>query len=137
MTLYLDTSSLVKLYVDEDGSGAVRELLDAAAVVATSAVAYAETRATLARLRREKRLTAAAHTSAKRDLDADWPSYLSIDATDALARAAGDLAERHRLRGFDGLHLASFQQVLERAPEGDVQFSSFDDRLNRAALSLR
>ena len=45
MTLYLDTSSLVKLYVAEPGSDAVRKLVDDATVVATSYIAYTETRA--------------------------------------------------------------------------------------------
>lgn len=53
MTLYLDTSSLVKLYVTESGSDVVRQLVGGAKVVATSVVAYPETRAALARLRRE------------------------------------------------------------------------------------
>ena len=52
MTLYLDTSSLVKLYVEEIGSDDVRELVAEAVVVSTSIVAYPETRAALARLRR-------------------------------------------------------------------------------------
>ena len=45
MTLYLDTSSLVKLYVEEIGSDDVRELVAESAVVSTSIVAYPETRA--------------------------------------------------------------------------------------------
>ena len=45
MTLYVDTSSLVKLYVTEVGSEVVRQLTENASVVATSVVAYAETRA--------------------------------------------------------------------------------------------
>ena len=36
MTLYLDTSSLVKLYVSEVGSDEVHELIDPVAIVATS-----------------------------------------------------------------------------------------------------
>ena len=39
VTLYLDTSSLVTLYGTEAGSDAGRELVDHAAVVATSIVA--------------------------------------------------------------------------------------------------
>jgi len=65
VTLYLDTSSLVKLYVAEAGSDVVRQLVAEAAVVATCVVAYAETRAALARLRRERVLTAAEFASAK------------------------------------------------------------------------
>jgi uncharacterized protein (TIGR03435 family) len=42
VTLYLDTSSLVKLYVAEPGSDNVRDLVADADVVATSAIAYVE-----------------------------------------------------------------------------------------------
>ena len=45
MILYLDTSALVKLYLDEEDSGAVHEAVEVAEGVATSTVAYAETRA--------------------------------------------------------------------------------------------
>ena len=95
MTLYVDTSSLVKLYVTEAGSDVVRQLVGDANVVATSVVAYAETRAALARLRREGVLTASKLTSAKRELDEQWPTYLTLEATDALCPEAGELAERY------------------------------------------
>ena len=136
MTLYLDTSSLVKLYVTEAGSDVVRRLVDDAHVVATSSVAYAETRAALARLRRERGLTAWKFARAKRELDEQWSTYLTLDATDALSRTAGELAERYRLRGFDSIHLASFAEVARRAGTDDTRFSSFDDRLNQAARKL-
>jgi predicted nucleic acid-binding protein len=136
MTLYLDTSSLVKLYVSESGSGVVRQLVDGATVVATSVVAYAETRAALARLRREGVLTAARLASAKKDFEEQWPMYLALDATDRLCRAAGELAEKYRLRGFDSVHLASFAEVARRAGTSDTRFSSFDERLNQAARKL-
>jgi len=50
--------------------------------------------------------------------------------------AAGDLAERYSLRGFDSIHLASFAEVARRAGPMQTQFSSFDDRLNDAAGRL-
>ncbi len=53
MTLYLDTGSLVKLYVAEAGSDVVRQLVEQADIVATAAIAYPEARAALARRRRE------------------------------------------------------------------------------------
>ena len=136
MTLYLDTSSLVKLYVTETGSDVVRRLVGDASVVATSVVAYAETRAALARLRRQGALTGSELASAKRELGEQWPTYLTLDATDALCRAAGELAEKYRLRGFDSIHLASFADVARRAGIDDTRFSSFDDRLNHAALKI-
>ena len=136
MTLYLDTSSLVKLYVTESGSDIVHQFVTGATIVATSVVAYAEARATLARLRRDGVLTAASLASVKRQLAEQWPTYLTLDATDALCRAAGTLAEKYHLRGFDSIHLASFAEVARRAGVADTQFSSFDDRLNDAARKL-
>ena len=136
MTLYLDTSSLVKLYVAEAGRDAVRKLVDAASVVATSSIAYPETRAALARLRRERALPPAAFRSAKKTFEAEWPKYFTVDVTSILCRQAGELAERYRLRAYDGVHLAAFAEVAREAGLRDTRFSSFDNALNRAARSL-
>ena len=72
-------------------AAAVRALVGAAAVVATSAITYAETRAGLARLRRDGALTVPNYTSAKREFEQQWPSFMTLDATDALCRTAGEL----------------------------------------------
>lgn len=136
MTLYLDTSSLIKLYIAETGSDAVQQAVGEATAVSTSLVAYAETRAGLARLRREGQLTSSEFTSAKRQFEEQWPSYLAVEVTDALCRFAGELAETYSLRGFDSIHLASFAEVARRAGTGDTRFSSFDDQLNQAARKL-
>lgn len=136
MMLYLDTSSLAKLYVHEPGTDQVRGLVDDATVVATSRIAYAELRAALARRRRERTLTPRDFVAAKRAFEADWPRLVTIEVTAAICHDAGDLAEQYRLRGFDSVHLASFAEVLQGAREIDVRFSSFDDRLNRAARRL-
>jgi len=136
VTLYLDTSSLVKLYVTESGTDVVRKLVDEATIVATSSVAYPETRAALARRRRERALRPAAFALAKRTFEVDWPKYLTVEVTALLCREAGELAERYRLRGYDSVHLASFAEVARQAGARQTRFSSFDDGLNRAARSL-
>ena len=136
MTLYLDTSSLVKLYVAEPGSDAVRKLVDVATIVATSSIAYTETRAALARRRRERVLRPTAFASAKKTFEAEWPKYLTIEVTSALCRQAGEFAERYRLRAYDSMHLAAFAEVAREAGVRETRFSSFDDALNRAAQSV-
>ena len=136
MTLYLDTSSLVKLYVQEVGSEDVRSLVHGAAVVATSIVAYPETRAALARLRRSGDLTPGKFAAAKRNFEDQWPAFLALEVTAAVSREAGDFAERYALRGFDALHLASFAEVARRAGPPGTRFSSFDDPLNKAARDV-
>jgi len=128
---YLDTSSLVKLYVEEKGSRPVRELVERAELVATSVVTYAETRAALARQRREGGLTAAGFAQAKNDFELDWPRVLAVEVSEAVYRNAGDLAEKHHLRGFDGLQLASYLSLYGDGVR-QILFSSFDEALNRA-----
>ena len=68
MILYLDTSSLVKLYVEEGGSEEVRRDIHQASLVATSCVAYAEARAALARQHREGGLRTAERRQRVSDL---------------------------------------------------------------------
>jgi predicted nucleic acid-binding protein len=136
VTVYLDTSSAIKLYVAEDGSEQVRALVDAADVIATSVITYAEARAALARLRRDGALDASQHRSAKREFEAQWPSFVKITAHDTLCRNAGEYAEQYALRGFDSVHLASFADVARRAGPRQTRFSSFDERLNLAARKL-
>lgn len=136
MTLYLDTSSLVKLFVAEAGSDLVRQQVSEATVVATSVVAYPEARAALGRLRRERALSPSALAAVKRGLERQWPAFLALEATASLCREAGVLAETFGLRGFDSIHLASFASVARLAGPRQTAFSSFDERLNVAARKL-
>jgi len=136
VTLYLDTSSLVKLYVTEPDSEAVAALTRDSDVVVTSALAYPEARATFARRRRERLMTPAESKSAIAQLDADWPRFVVVTLDEDLARAAGELAQTHRLRGADAVHLASFQALLGWSDDEDVQFSAADAKLVRAARAL-
>jgi predicted nucleic acid-binding protein len=137
VTVYADTSSLVKLFITEPGSEDVRERLSTASLVFSSEVAYPEVRAALARRRREAALTGADFKIAKEAFEERWRDVIAISTTTPLCREAGELAERYELRGFDSIHLASFAEML-RALQGsdDVEFSSFDDRLNAAARKL-
>lgn len=133
LILYLDTSSLIKLYVEENGSSEIESLVREASLVCTSVIAYPEARSALARLCRERALSAEEHTLAKSFLEEDWQRYLVLDVTSAVWKSAGDLAEKHALRGFDSLHLASFLYLASAGLGEPVRFSSFDDRLNGAA----
>jgi hypothetical protein len=73
---------------------------------------------------------------AKREFEQQWPSFMKLDATDALCRTAGELAERFRLRGFDSVHFSTFAEVARRVGPRQTRFSSFDDRLNQATQRL-
>jgi predicted nucleic acid-binding protein len=105
--------------------------VEAATLVATSALAYVEARAALARRRQAGDLTPAEHRRLLRRFEDDWDRYLQIDVTTAVLRDAADLAESARLRAYDAVHLASARVVRERA--ADVTFACWDRTLQRAA----
>ena len=136
MILYLDSSTLVKLYIDEPGSADVARLVAEADAVATSALAYPEVRSTFARRRRARMITPAEMTAARRDFEADWASFIAIPCDAAQARRAGELAEKHSLRGADAMHLAAFERFVSSAGDEDVEFSCADKRLTEAARRL-
>ncbi len=132
MILYLDTSALVKLYVRETGSRIVAKLARESAALATSIVAYAETRAAFARLMRAGVTVEKRHHERLKQFNADWESFMRIELGHALARTAGELAEAYALRGFDAIHLAS-ALWLNDSSGGKLRFAAFDARLRAAA----
>ena len=132
MIVYLDTSSLVKLYVEEAGSEIIRDIARRATVIAASKIAYAEARAAFARKQRDDGFPIKALRKVVEDLDRDWENYFIIEVTDGIIRAAGDIAEKYFLRGFDSIHLASAVNLKGKI-RGEVYFSSADSKLNRAA----
>jgi predicted nucleic acid-binding protein len=135
--VYLDTSSLLKLYLsDEDGGDDVRQTLAMADSAVTSSIAYTEARAAFARRYRERRLSRRAFDSVRREFDVDWPLYFVVEPSLSLLNEAGELAEHHRLRALDAIHLASFVDIARRNRGRPIDFSSFDARLNRAAASV-
>lgn len=132
MILYLDTSALVKLYVQEAGSKETRKLAAKADALATSIVAYAETRSAFARLLREGISTPKRHEARSQQFNADWESWLRVELGRSIARTAGELAEVYALRGFDAIHLAS-ALWLNDTSGGRLRFAAFDTRLHAAA----
>ena len=132
MILYLETSDLVKLYADEPDSNMISDRVRAADIVATSILSYAEAWAALSRKFREKGIDQREYDRVKKELETDWEHYFVLHLTNDLVKAAGDLSEKHALRGFDALHLASAVE-LKRLTSLPVTFSSSDARLRAAA----
>jgi len=135
MIAYLDTSALVKLYVAEEFSDRVREIVNSCSAASTHMIAYVEARAAFARLNREDRLSQSSHAKIKVQFDDDWGKYAKVETLNDLVRRAGDLAEAFALRVYDSVHLASAEYVKNQST-APIIFACFDRRLNRAASAL-
>jgi predicted nucleic acid-binding protein len=132
LILYLDSSAVVKLYVDEEGTSQALRAVRDADIISTSEIAYVELRSALARRYREGALKLAEYRRALRDLHRDWPQFFLIVVGNALIGEAGALAERYRLRAYDAVHLASSLAVRAQTEE-QVTFACWDRVLAEVA----
>ena len=140
-TYYLDTSALVKRYVDETGSPWLRVLLDAApcpSVVLVHLVVVEMTSALMRRVR-EGVVSATVYAQAQNAFLSDClGQYELVTAVDDVIDQANRLLEKHPLRAYDAIHLAAAmvsKQALLADDLPPLVFLSADDRLNRAAAA--
>ena len=85
MFLYLDSSALVKRYVDEPHSDAVAHVMDEAVAIGTSAISRVEVGAALARAARGNRLDTEGARRAQEQFAEDWPDFGKVPVTDSRA----------------------------------------------------
>lgn len=107
MITYVDTSTLLKLLIEEEGSEQAGVIWDAADVLASAALLVVEARAALAAAERGKRLTAAQLREAKKELATLVEELTVVEITQGLVDLAADLSEEEGLRGYDAVHLAA------------------------------
>lgn len=132
MIVYADTSAFVKLFVDEEGSQATRDLILKAWSVGTGLITRAELGAALARGARRGLLSESEAQQARRQVDQIWPTWIHIAVDESLISRAEALAWEYHLRGYDAVHLASALIWQERLGYG-VTLATFDQELWEAA----
>ena len=135
MFLYLDSSALVKRYIDEPHSEDVAHLIDEALAIGTSAISRVEVGAALARAARENRIDAEGARRSQEQFTEDWPDLVKVPVTDQLITRAHQLASTHGLRAYDAVQLAAALVCEETLTElhESVIFACFDDELTAAA----
>ena len=130
MTLYLDTSSLVKLYVREAHTSLVKKWVREAEIVATCRIAYPETMSAINRRFRQGDLPEKEYNLLIAKFSKDWGRFAAIDFDEF---EAGRLVKIYGLRGFDAVHLSAARLLKASQDNISISFSSFDERLNNAA----
>lgn len=98
---------MIKTVLEEDGSQLADELWSRSSSRLASTLIYPEARAALAAAQRAGRLDEPSLLAAASDLQSACAAMRLIGVDWALARHAGEIAERHALRGYDAVHLAT------------------------------
>ncbi|MBI2776510.1 MAG: type II toxin-antitoxin system VapC family toxin [Chloroflexi bacterium] len=125
--LFLDTSALVKRYVEEGGTELVLRRMDEDADWVVSALARTETEITLCRLGFDPEATA----DMWQRLREDWERCHVVPVDPSCLARAADIGCRYEVRTLDALHLAA----ADRLPRPLVLLT-FDQRQADAARSM-
>jgi len=136
VTIFADSSALVKRYADERGSAAIRAIDEP---VVVSGLARVEVPSALWRKARRRELTDEQAAVLVSLFEFDWfgdgvvgPSFTAVHVTPAILDEAAVHVARHDLRAADAIQLASARTARRAEPTADV-FSAFDVRLRAAA----
>ena len=107
MRAFIDTSSLFKKYVEEDGSRALERLLKDISEIAVSPVTWVEMSAVLARRVREKSLTTQQAAWLTDEARKDFQSFHRVVWNETLETTATRLVSHYPLSTLDAIQLAS------------------------------
>ena len=132
---YVDTSALIKRYVEELGRRQVLQLLRKNECV-VSAVLPIEVRSTLRRRVSEGTLDEERTAAILRRFTADRAFWTLIEVSGEALTAAETLAATHPLRALDAIHVASAQLFAARIAPSEFIFVSADVQQTTAAAAL-
>jgi uncharacterized protein len=136
---FLDSSALVKRYVNENGSDWIRLICEPQAQnrFLIARITWVEVMSAFARLQREGKLSSESFEAMERlfrhDLQAQY-QVVEIDQT--LTFLAAQLLQRHPLRAYDSIQLAAvlrLQPTFAQFTSASLTFVSADTRLLAAA----
>lgn len=126
MTAYVDSSALLKRYVDEADSALADQLLASDPELVTGRHAVVEVRRNLARL-----LEPTAATAARAAFAEDLRAFAVVELDAATCELAATIAEQTGVRTLDALHLGAARRLGTT-----LTFVTFDVRQATAARAV-
>ena len=127
MTIYVDSSALIKRYVDEEDSDNAEALLLADPDWVTALITMVEVRLAL-----QRRLDPIGLRTAVAAFEQDWQRIFVVALDEVTCARAAELGMASGARSLDALHLAA----ADRAGGRSMPIATYDLRLGVAARSL-
>lgn len=134
VSLYLDTSAILRAVLETGTSPDVEERIRVARVLITSRLSLVESARALFRLRLQGQLPESRLADAERQIDSVWARCELWEITAAVCGTASLVAPARPLRALDAIHLATF--VLARRRIAELELLTVDDRLRNAAAAV-
>jgi predicted nucleic acid-binding protein len=128
MTVYFDTSALVKLYLREKGTDRARRLFRRADIVGASGILQPEMNAALAKAVRADVISEKEAAQSRSLFREDWTDFAQLSVTSPILNRASGAAWSHGLRGYDAVHLAA-ALAWNDGLGTPLTFATFDQQL--------
>jgi predicted nucleic acid-binding protein len=126
VTQYVDSSALLKRYVDEPDSGRARELIESDPQLVTGRHTIVEVRRNLGRI-----LSGSDASAARAALAEDLAAFAIVEFDAGTCELAATIAEQTGVRSLDALHLGAARRLGT-----SMTFLTFDVRQGQAARAL-
>lgn len=134
--IFVDSSALVKRYIEEAGSAKVDALLNADEKIVVSRLAYAETLSALVRRRNNLDLSDEEFARMLADLRSEWQRFIVAEMDADALQYLDRVIETYALKGADSIHLSTAVWLMSSGNPG-VTFVASDKELLDAARMER
>lgn len=134
MTVYAETSAVLRWLFAEEGGEALRAELAAAEKVTSSRLTLIETRRVVRRGERDGRITAAQSADVMAVFAQAVSTWAILEISEEIARRAEDGFPNEPVRTLDAIHLASALFLRQSFP--DLVLVSADERIRANAALL-
>lgn len=134
--IFVDSSALVKRYIEEPGSDKIDALLDGARKILVSRLAYAETLSALVRRRKVLDFSDEEFDHVIAEFRSDWERFTVLEMNDEALQHLDRVIERHTLKGADSIHLSTALWIKQTSA-ANLTFVASDKELLSAARNER
>jgi predicted nucleic acid-binding protein len=134
VTVYAETSAVLRWLFAEEGGEALRAALAAAEKVTSSRLTLIETRRVVRRAERDRRITAAQSADVLAVFAQAVSTWAILEISEEIARRAEDGFPNEPVRTLDAIHLASALFLRQSFPH--LVIVSADERIRANAALL-
>lgn len=137
MLCYFDTSALLKKYVVEEGSSAVRSLFENREMItSTSSITCVEGCHVICRKGAEERIPRKILQKLLREFLRDMAEIKIINYSPLVIKMAQKIIKAHVVKTLDAIHIAS-ALILKRSGDLKINFVSSDDQQTKIAAHYK
>ncbi len=132
MNMYVDTSALVKKYVNETNSDQVINYLNQFPIIGTTVLTQIEMASAISKAGRLGWIKESEMNTVWQDFLSHWQEYIRLPISSAVLERAISMIWKYGLRAYDASQLAS-ALIWKDLTSDEITFACFDINLSQAA----